>query len=102
LARGGNYDRFKQFLAARSDLIFIDAEAILKREKSLTSEHLYFETDLHVTEVGQLPVVKQIIAQIAQAEGRGDIRWGEKFTLQHGPGGAAGGEARFMSLLFSK
>jgi hypothetical protein len=96
---GGNYDRFRHFLASRSDLTFIDAEEILKREKSNTSEHLYLQQDAHVTEIGQLPVVKEIIRSIALAAGRPDIRWDEKFKLAHGivP---AGSEGRFMSLLF--
>jgi hypothetical protein len=96
---GGNYDRFRQFMASRSDLIFIDAEEILKREKSITSENLYAKTDLHATHVGQLPVVKEIIARIAQAEGRPQIRWNEKFTLVHGSMGGPGTGSRFLSLL---
>ncbi len=95
----GNYDRFRQFLASRSELTFVDAEEIMKRERSETSEHLYYKTDMHADEVGQLPVVKAIIAAIARAENRPDIHWHEHFVLGHA-GNWNGSEARFLSLLF--
>ena len=94
----GNYDKFRQFLASQSALTFIDAETIIKREKSRTQDHLYALTDLHTTQAGQLPVVKEIIAQIARAEGRDDIVWSENFRLTHQTL-AAGNESRFLSLL---
>lgn len=97
-SEGGNFERLRQFLASRTDLIFIDAQKLLKRERTLTSEHLYAKTDLHPTPVGQLPVVKEIIARIAHAEGRPQIRWNENFTLAHGVMGP-GSETRFLSLL---
>src|SRR5271170_6207334 len=40
---GGNYDKFRHFLAARSDLTFIDAEEIMKREKASASGNLYYK-----------------------------------------------------------
>lgn len=99
MAAGGNYDQFRNFLAARSDLTFIDAEAIMKREKSKSPEHLYFKTDLHATEIADVPIVKKIVAVIAQAEHRPDIRWDETFTLKH-IRWHYGGEARLMATLF--
>jgi hypothetical protein len=97
-APGGNYDKFRQFLASQSDLTFIDAEALILREKQHTTEHLYAMTDMHTTDVAQLLVVKEIIAQIARAEGRPDIRWNEDFTLTHQTTNG-GSEERFLSLL---
>ena len=64
---GGNYGRLRQFLAGRSELAFIDAEEMMKREKAISPEPLYYKTDMHVTEVAQLPVVKEIVARIAQS-----------------------------------
>jgi SGNH hydrolase-like domain, acetyltransferase AlgX len=95
---GGNYDRLRQFLARQSSLMFIDVEAISIREKQATGEHLFAKTDPHMTEVGQLPVVQEIVARIAQAEGRPEIKWEERLELTHDwwPGGE---QARFMSLL---
>ena len=98
---GGNYDQFRHFLSGRSDLMFIDAGDIIKREKSNIPGNVYYKTDMHATEPAQIPVVKEIIARIAQAEHRPDIVWNEKFTPAPGawpPG--HGTEARFMSLLF--
>src|SRR6202050_2241895 len=52
-----NYDKFRRFLANRADLRFIDAEPLLRRAKDQTAEHLYYQTDMHVTPVGEIPVV---------------------------------------------
>jgi alginate O-acetyltransferase complex protein AlgJ len=93
-----NYGRFRQFLASRSELTFIDAEAIMKREKSRSPEHLYNKADMHVTEVTQIAVVKEIVAQAAQAENRSDVRWDEKLKLSHADING-GSQARFMALL---
>ena len=98
LAAGNNYGRLRQFLADRSDFAFIDTEAIMKREKALSPEALYYKTDMHVTEVAQLPVVKEMVARLAQMENRADIYWAEKLTLRHEPWDH-GGLARFMGLL---
>jgi hypothetical protein len=101
MAAGGNYDQFKRFLASRSELTFIDAEETMKREAFNTPERLYYKTDMHVTYTAEIPIVSEIVARIAQAEGRPEIRWDENFTvapLQWPPG--RGSEARFMSLLF--
>jgi alginate O-acetyltransferase complex protein AlgJ len=95
---GGNYGRLRQFLASRSELAFIDTEAMMIREKARSPEPLYYKTDMHVTEVAQLAVVKEIVARIAQTENRPDIRWDEKFTLRHTPWDH-GTWGRFMSLL---
>jgi hypothetical protein len=93
-----NYKRLREFLAGRSELAFIDAEAIMKREKAHSSEHLYYKTDMHATEVAQLPIVQEIVARIAQTENRPDVRWNEKFTLRHEQWDH-GGWARLMPLL---
>ena len=95
---GGNYGRLRQFLAGRSELVFIDVEAMMKREKAISPEPLYYKTDMHVTEAAQLPVVKEIVARIAIAENRPDIRWNEKLRLSHERWNY-GGWGRFMSLL---
>ena len=94
----GNQEKLRQFLASRTDLTFIDAEPILKREKSRSTELLYFKTDMHVSEVAQVPIVKEIIARIAAAEGRPEISWSEKFSLAHDTV-EGGSEGRFLSLL---
>jgi hypothetical protein len=93
-----NYGRLRQFLASRSELAFIDAEAIMKREKSRTVEHLYYKADMHVTEVTQIAVVKEIVAQAARTENRLDVRWDEKLNLRHSRING-GSQARFMALL---
>jgi alginate O-acetyltransferase complex protein AlgJ len=98
---GGTYDRLRQFLATRPELNFVDAQEIIQREKSLTTEHVYSQQDMHATQIGQLPVVKAIIARIADIEGRPEIRWNENFKLAHAYRQAGfGSEGRFLSLLF--
>ena len=93
-----NYGRLRQFLAGRSELAFIDAEAIMKREKPRTAENLYYKADMHVTEVAQIAVVKEIVGQAARAENRLDLRWDEKLQLSHARING-GSQARFMALL---
>jgi hypothetical protein len=93
-----NYGRFRQYLASRSEFTFIDAEEIMKREKSRSPEHLYNKADMHVTEVAQIAVVKEIVAQAAQEENRFDVRWDEKLKLSHARIND-GSQARFMALL---
>jgi hypothetical protein len=95
---GGNYDRLRQFLARQQTLTFIDAEEILLREKSTTGDPVYYKTDAHADEIGQLGVVKEIVNQIARAENRSDIRRDEKFERAVGRVGW-GNEARFLSPL---
>lgn len=94
-----NTDKLRQFLANEPSLIFVDAEAILARMKAVTRQPLYRKTDLHPTEVGTLPVVEEIIARIAEAEGRPDIRWREDFRLTHESVGP-GNEGRALAPLF--
>jgi hypothetical protein len=97
----GAYKHLRQFLSQQSEFTFIDAQKIIEREKANTTEHLYSQNDVHITQVAQLEVVKAIIEQIARAEGRPDIRWHENFTLSHADRGAGlGSEDRFLSLLF--
>jgi hypothetical protein len=98
LSPESNHDKLRQFLKSQSTLIFIDAEAILKAEKSRSDLHLYSKTDMHVTQAGQLPVVKEIVAQIAHAEGRSDIQWNEHFKLTLAMVGP-GNEGRFLAPL---
>jgi hypothetical protein len=97
---GGNYDQFRKFLAARSDLTFIDAEDIFNKLKPTTSEHLYAKGDVHATQFAQLPVVKEIIAEIARAEGRPDVHWNEQLTLTHQRWRKGGVERNFLAVLF--
>jgi alginate O-acetyltransferase complex protein AlgJ len=97
-APGGNVDKLRAYLAARPDLIYVDAESIMKAEKSKTAENLFAKTDMHPTQIGQLPVVKEIIKRISEAEGRPDIRWDEKLTLAHDVT-QTGSEGRFLSVL---
>jgi hypothetical protein len=73
------YAQFKRFLASRSDLMFIDADPLLEQEKPTAPGSLYFKTDMHVTDIAQVTVVKEIVAKIAAAENRPDIHWDEKF-----------------------
>jgi len=96
--RGGNADKLRQFLSRQSALTFIDAEAIFRREQSTTTDPLYFKTDLHANEVAQLPVVEEIVAQIARAEGRPEIHWDEKFERAARKMGY-GSDGRALSLL---
>ncbi len=96
--RSGNADKLREFLSRQSALTFIDAEEIFRREASTTTDPLYYKTDLHATQIAQLPVVKEIIARIAQAENRPDISWDEKFeraVQKWGPGS----DGRSLSLL---
>jgi hypothetical protein len=78
--------------------MFIDVEELLLREKATTQEPLFVKTNLHLTQVGQLPVVKEIVARIAEAERRHNIKWNEKLTLVHSRG-SGGSQDRFMSVL---
>ena len=80
---GGNYERFRDFLSSRSELTFIDAEPIMKGLKTGSAELLYAKGDIHATQFAQRAVVKEIVARIAQIEGRPDIHWDEKLTLTH-------------------
>ena len=98
--RGGSYDQFRKFLAARSELIFIDAEEIIKALKATSLELLYGKGDLHATPFAQRAVVKEIVARIAQAEGRPDIQWDEKMTLTHVRWRTEGAERNALAVLF--
>ena len=77
-----NYGRFRQFLASRSELAFVDAEAIMQREQSRSPEHLYHKADMHVTEVPRIAVLKEIVAQAAQAENRSRRSLGRKIEVE--------------------
>jgi acetyltransferase AlgX (SGNH hydrolase-like protein) len=99
-AHSDNYDKFRRFLGNRTDLQFIDVEPLLRQEEKETDEHLYYQTDMHVTPIADIPVVKELVATIARDESRPDIRWDENFTLQHGTW-KTGGDARFLSVLSS-
>lgn len=95
---GGNYDRLRAFLAAQPELNFIDAEDILTREKLQTTEPLFYKTDIHVTVIGSIPIVRAIVERIAALEGRPEIRWNENFEVRHSYW-SDGSEGRFLSLL---
>ena len=97
IPRGGNYDKLRAFLQAQPTLTFIDVEEILNREKSKTDEPLFYKTDIHVNQVGSIPVVQAIVQRIAQLEGRSAIRWDEAFEIKHTR--LEGSEGRFLSLL---
>lgn len=98
---GGVYDQLREFLKQQPSLTFIDAEAILKRERrDHPEERLFHKADMHPTIPAQIPVVKAIIAQIARLDGRPDISWNEPvkfftadFELE------SGSESRFLSIL---
>jgi hypothetical protein len=98
--RGGSYDQFRKFLSARSELTFIDAEEIMKGLKATSSELLYAKGDIHATLFAQRAVVKEIIARIAQAEGRPDIGWDEKMKLTHLRWRTEGVERNALAVLF--
>jgi len=95
---GGNFDKLRHFLASQPSLTFIDAKALLQRERTRTTEHLYAVTDPHPTEAGQIPVAKEIVTQIAKLEGRPDMPWRD-FKFQHGTFPNWGAEARFLAVL---
>jgi hypothetical protein len=98
IARGGNYDELRQFLAQQSALTFIDADDILNRVKRDTDEPVFYKTDVHVGLVGQIQVVKAIVDVIARSESRTDIHWHETLDLERADW-SSGNEARFLSLL---
>jgi hypothetical protein len=97
---GGNFDKLRYFLASQPSLTFIDAKALLKQARSQTADRLFAKTDPHPTEIGQIPVVSEIIAQIARLEGRAGVPL-EDFKVQHYSLENWGTEARFLSLLSS-
>jgi len=99
IPRGGNYDKLRAFLSAHPELNFIDAENILNREKLQTAEQQYYKTDIHVTLLGSIPIVRAIIERIATLEGRPEIRWNEQFRVTHDYW-SGGSEGRFLSLLW--
>jgi hypothetical protein len=99
-ARSDNYDKFRMFLANRNDLQFIDVQQLLIDEKKETEEHLYYQHDMHVTPVADVPVVKEIVGTIARDESRPDIKWHENFALLHRTWNT-GSDARFLSVLSS-
>jgi alginate O-acetyltransferase complex protein AlgJ len=95
---GGNADRLRRFLAEQQSLMFVDAQDILQREKPRNPDRLFIKHDMHPTIVGQLPVAKEIVARIATAEGRPELRWDRRLTVKHGLF-LGGGEARLLSVL---
>jgi hypothetical protein len=95
----GNFDKLRRFLAAQPSLSFIDATALLRQQRSLTSDHLFAQHDMHPSEAGQVPVVNAIVAEIARLEGRTDIKPRDYEFTHQSLGNDWGGEARFLSLL---
>lgn len=94
---GGNYDKLRAFLRTEPTLTFIDAAEILNREKSKTVEPLFYKTDIHINEVGSIPVVRAIVDRIAQLDARPTIHWDERFRIEHTY--REGSEGRFLSVL---
>jgi hypothetical protein len=100
LPPGDKYDKLREFLAHEPTLTFIDVEAMMLRERQTSDVPVYYKTDLHINEAGDLPVVKEIVSQIARLEGRPQIHWDEKLQramVTWGPGS----QGRFMSPLVS-
>jgi hypothetical protein len=98
LLPGGKHDQLRRFLANSAALTFIDVEDILRRERLANTDRLYFKTDLHATAFGQVAVVKEIVARLAQMENRPDVAWDETFGRTLGLWDA-GNEARFLAPL---
>src|SRR5262249_55566271 len=68
LPPGDNADRLRRFLAEQKSLSFIDGEDILQREKAQNPDRLFLKHDMHPTIVGQVPIVKEIVARIAELD----------------------------------
>jgi hypothetical protein len=95
----GNFDKLRHFLATQPSLSFIDATALLRRQRTLTADHIYAKHDIHVTEAAQVPVVNAIVTEIARLEGRTDIRLRDYKFAHETIGNDWGAQARFLSLL---
>lgn len=96
---GGNDDKLRNYLATQPSLTYIDAQTLLTQQKISTGEHVYLQTDMHATEVGEVPVVKEIISRIAQLENRTDVHWDENLKQLMYEKGFIGSEARFLAPL---
>jgi hypothetical protein len=90
----GHRARLQEALAANPDIIYIDVGQLLRPLKQ-DGQPLYYKTDLHVNVTGTIPIVKEIVHRIAQAEGR-DTAWNEAFHLEEHDWW--GSEARFISI----
>jgi SGNH hydrolase-like domain, acetyltransferase AlgX len=91
----GHRERLRLALAANPDIIYIDVAALLRPLKR-DGLPLFYKTDIHLNVTGSIPVVKEIVRRIAQAEGR-DMAWHESFHLEEH--NWWGSEALFMSIL---
>jgi alginate O-acetyltransferase complex protein AlgJ len=97
LAAAGRMERFRAFLRHQPNIIFIDGQEILTREKEKTSELLFWRTDLHANYLGSIPIVRELIHRLAIEIARPEIAWNEEFQFHDIPMG--GGEGRFLSIL---
>jgi len=95
LPRGGKYDRLRQFLGRQPNIIFIDAESVLRAAKG--KQPLYYMTDIHPTIRGTIPVVKEIVRRIAAAAGRSEVNWHEQFAWRRVVWDQ-GADARFLAV----
>jgi hypothetical protein len=91
-------ERLRAFLAHQPNIIFIDGQDILTREKQTTSELLFWRTDLHANYRGSIPMVREIVRRLAMASGQPEIAWNEEFQFHDVPWNG-GGESRFLALL---
>jgi hypothetical protein len=58
-------------------------DELMKVLKVSSAELLYAKGDIHPTQFAQGAIVKEIVARIAQIEGRPNIHWDEGLTLTH-------------------
>jgi SGNH hydrolase-like domain, acetyltransferase AlgX len=96
LPSAGKYDRFRRFMGKQRDIIFIDAESILRAAQH--NQSLYYKTDIHPTIRGSIPVVEEIVRRISASAGRGDVKWHERFAWRR-IFWDQGAEARFLAVL---
>jgi SGNH hydrolase-like domain, acetyltransferase AlgX len=91
-------ERLRAFLGHQPNIIFIDGQDILTREKDKTSELLFWRTDLHANYRGSISMVRELIRRLAIAAGHPEIAWSEEFQFHDVPWDG-GGEARFLATL---
>ena len=76
------FGRFRQFLSGSSDLAFIDAEAMMKRQKS-TSRSIFIARPICMSPKRRSCGRPGNRRPLAQRGDRPDVRWNEKLTLSH-------------------
>ncbi len=95
IPKHGKIEHLRNFLRNLPEIIFIAVEDILEPHKR--DQNLYYKTDLHVSLIGSVDVVKEIVNRIAAAEGRGGVVWRETFAWQKIS--YSGSEDRFLALV---